>query len=70
MHEIVGISVDEIVEDSEIDDIMSYLYMPVNDKRPLYFREAIIIFNKEPVIILNTNDVLKPDQLNVEVSIN
>jgi chemotaxis signal transduction protein len=54
-HEIVGLSVDEIIEVTELEDLMSYPYMPVLDKRPSDFREAIIKHRDESIVVLNTN---------------
>lgn len=56
-NKLLGISVDEILEISELDDFLSYPYMPLVNNRPFDFREAIIIHNNQPVIILNTHKV-------------
>jgi len=56
-NKLLGISVDEILEISELDDFLSYPYMPLINNRPFDFREAIIIHNNQPVIILNTHKV-------------
>lgn len=73
--EIIGISVDEITEVSEIDDIMSYPFITENDDKPFNMRDAILIHNNEPLIILNINKkwsgyLHKTDFLNKEVSVN
>jgi chemotaxis signal transduction protein len=57
IYEIIGISIDEITEVSEMDDIMSYPYIPYNNNKPFDFRDAIIVYNKEPVVIINTNRI-------------
>jgi chemotaxis signal transduction protein len=75
MRKIIGIDIDEIIEVSEIDDFMSYQFIQQNVKKANDFREAIVMHNNEPVIVLNTNKLwLKQMNHNefqrIEVSIN
>jgi chemotaxis signal transduction protein len=53
--ELAGISIDEIVEISELDDFMSYPYMPVSSSQKCDIREAIVLHNGESVIVINVN---------------
>lgn len=51
--QIVGISIDEVVEVTELDDFMAYPYMPLVSGSVYDFREAVIVRDNEPVIIIN-----------------
>ena len=55
--ELVGISIDEIIEICELDDFMSYPYMPVSNSEKCEMREAIVLHNGEPVIVINANKI-------------
>lgn len=51
--QIIGISIDEVVEVAEIDDLMAYPYMPVSNGHFCDFREAVVLRKGEPVIVIN-----------------
>lgn len=51
--QIVGIAIDEVTEVTELDDFMAYPYMPLINGNTYDFREAVIVRNNEPVIIIN-----------------
>ncbi len=56
--ELVGISIDEVIEVTEIDDILSYPYCSVSLGKQCNLRETILIRNGEPVVMLNTSRIL------------
>lgn len=56
--ELVGIAIDEIIEISEIDDILTYPYCSLSTEQKTNLRETVIIQKGEPIIVLNTNRYL------------
>jgi chemotaxis signal transduction protein len=54
---IAGISIDEVLEVAEIDDFSAYPYIPFASSNKYDFREAIVVRNGEPVIIINANKI-------------
>jgi chemotaxis signal transduction protein len=57
--ELVGIPIDEVIEVTEIDDLFTYKYHPVVIGHNCDLNESIVLYNGEPVIILNVNHVSK-----------
>lgn len=53
--DIIGISIDEIIEVTNIDDLITYPFMTPSTDRKFDFKESIIMFQNEPIIVLNTN---------------
>ncbi len=67
---IAGISIDEVLEVAEIDDFSAYPYIPFASTHKNDFREAIIVRNGEPVIIINANKMnFKQIHENIKVGI-
>lgn len=54
-HKIIGISIDEIIEVSEIEDIMNYPFNPIYNNRTCDIRESIVVYKGEPLTLLNTS---------------
>ncbi len=53
--DIIGISIDEVIEVTTIDDLITYPFMALSFERQFNFKESIIIYRGEPIIILNAN---------------
>jgi purine-binding chemotaxis protein CheW len=57
--ELVGIPIDEVIEITEIDDLFTYKYHPVLIGQNCDLNESIVLFNGEPIIILNASHISK-----------
>jgi purine-binding chemotaxis protein CheW len=66
--ELVGIPIDEVVEVTEIDDLFTYKYLPVLIGQNCDLNESVVLYNGEPVIILNVNHFSK-SKLCVDIEI-
>jgi purine-binding chemotaxis protein CheW len=55
--ELVGISIDEVVEIAEIEDLLSYPYCSVSLVSQNDIRETIIIRDEESIVMLNPNNL-------------
>jgi chemotaxis signal transduction protein len=73
--ELVGIPIDEVLEVTEIDDILSYPYCSIAKEKQGNLRETLLIKNEEPIIMLNTDKIFseefletKPEKSIVELS--
>jgi len=56
--ELVGISIDEVIEVSDVDDILSYPYCSVTVGKECTLRETIIIKHGEPIIMIDTSKII------------
>ena len=53
--ELVGISIDEVIEVAEIDDLLTYPYCSVSSRERNSLRESILMRNGESIVMLNTS---------------
>lgn len=57
--ELVGIPIDEVLEISEIDDLLTYNYHPFQIGQKCDLNESIVLCNGDPVVVINANKISK-----------